>query len=106
MSDGSESWETDVSFFGLQTGSYSLYSVPENFIEYAGLIPMHLIPIGVDPGGNLIAISIASETFGYIYFSDHDYFTYDGEAPTDMGTHFLTDSFPNFLACLRASENT
>jgi hypothetical protein len=104
--DGKEEWETDVSFFGLQTGAYRLYSVPVNFYEYHGRIPKHLIPIGSDSGGNLICISISEETFGQIYFSDHDYFSYDGEEPTDHGTWLLASSFPDFFNNLRVSKET
>ncbi|MCX9158628.1 SMI1/KNR4 family protein, partial [Niveibacterium sp. 24ML] len=101
VSDGLESWETEVYFFGLQTGPYSLHSVPDNFIEYSGRIPTHLVPVGVDPGGNLVSISLEPEIFGSIYFSDHDYFTYDGVAPPDFGTYFLADSFTRFLEVLK-----
>ncbi|MQA40356.1 SMI1/KNR4 family protein [Rugamonas aquatica] len=100
VDEGDETWETEVSFFGLQTGAYCLYSVPENFIEYKGRIPTHLIPIGNDPGGNLICISIADETRGQVFFADHEYFSYDGE-PNNDNAKFLAESITDFLDSLR-----
>ena len=104
ISDGEDAWETDVSFFGLQTGAYCLYSVPENFREHDGRIPKHLVPIGSDPGGNLVCISVAAESNGQIFFADHDYFTYEDEEPSDDGAQLLANSFGDFLGSLRRRE--
>ncbi|GAB2880081.1 hypothetical protein GCM10027277_56630 [Pseudoduganella ginsengisoli] len=101
LGSGVDAWETEVSFFGLQTGAYCLHSVPENFKEYAGRIPHHLVPIGIDPGGNLICLSIAEDRCGQIFFADHDYFSYDGDEPTDDGVEFLASSFESFFGSLR-----
>ena len=101
IGSGGEVWETDVSFFGLQTGAYCLYSVPDNFKEYVGRIPRHLVPIGSDPGGNLICISVAEGTHGQIFFADHDYFTYDDQEPAEDGAQFLSLSFQDFFGSLR-----
>lgn len=100
VDDGNETWEAEVSFFGLQRGAYILYSVPEHFSESRGLIPNHLIPIGDDREGNLICISVADETLGQIFFADHDYFSYAGE-PSNIGVQFLQKSIDDFLASLR-----
>jgi hypothetical protein len=97
VNDGEEEWESNVFFYGLQTGSQSLYSLPTNYEEYVGRIPSGLIPIGNDYGGNLICISIRKEDYGQIFFSHHDYFTYDDEEPTDDGTHYLAPSFSTFF---------
>lgn len=101
LGSGADAWETEVSFFGLQTGAYCLYSVPENFKEYAGRIPHHLVPIGSDPGGNLICLSIANATRGQIFFAHHDYFSYNGDEPPEDGVEFLASTFENFLEGLR-----
>lgn len=77
-----------------------MYSVPENFAEYKGRIPNHLLPIGSDPGGNLICISVADMTWGQVFFAHHDYFTYVGEPGNDR-VRFLARSITDFLASLR-----
>jgi len=96
VNDGKEEWESNVFFYGLQTGPHSLYSLPTNYEEYVGRIPSGLIPIGNDYGGNLICISTGIESYGQIFFSHHDYFSYDDEEPSESGTHFLAPSFSVF----------
>jgi len=100
VDDGDERWETTVQLFDLRTGAYCVMSVPTNFEEYRGRILAHLVPIGVDPGGNLVCISLAEETHGHIYFAHHDYFAYGGEEPADFGVFRLAPSFDEFLTGL------
>jgi hypothetical protein len=97
VNDGEEEWESNVFFYGLQTGHHSLYSLPTNYEEYAGRIPSGLIPIGNDYGGNLICISVTQETYGQIFFSHHDYFSYNDEEPCEDGTYFVAPSFSAFF---------
>ncbi len=44
-------------------------------------IPSHMAPIGVDPFGNLVLISLDGEDAGKIYFWDHENEVEEGEVP-------------------------
>lgn len=35
-------------------------------------LPLHMLPIAHDPGGNLICLSCGAEDIGHIYFWDHE----------------------------------
>ncbi|XSG77251.1 SMI1/KNR4 family protein [Herpetosiphon llansteffanensis] len=61
-------------------------------------IPATMLPIGSDPGGNLICISLAGETTGQIFFWDHD--TFEDDDPFS----WCAPDLPTFLANL-APEN-
>lgn len=101
--DGEETWETNIYFFGLYKELYELYSLPYNYNEYRGMILNNLIPIGNDYSGNLICIDINKNNFGKIYFSHHDYFSYNDEKPTNFGTYFIANSFAEFFSSLKES---
>ena len=61
---------------------------------YKERMPIDLIPIANDPGGNLICLSLES---GEIYFWDHDCEVEEGEVPDYQNLHFIADSFGVFL---------
>jgi hypothetical protein len=68
-----------------------------------GRLPKAFIPIGDDPGGNLILIGLDGATRGKIYFFDHENEPID---PMDKledypNIYFLANDFDSFLNSLR-----
>lgn len=77
-----------------------------NIDLYKNRIPTNFIPIGDDPGGNLILLSVKTPDRGKVYFWDHEM-----EADTDQGEiadysnlTLISDSFEEFLNGLHSSE--
>jgi hypothetical protein len=68
-------------------------------------LPETLVPIAIDPGGNLICISVSGPDEGAVYFWDHEL----EPSPADRSTvgypnvHLIADSFDEFLVNLRPS---
>jgi hypothetical protein len=82
-------------FFGLVSNKY------ENLLVYLRTyrerIPLNMIPIAYDPGGNLILISVKSKDRGKIYFWDHEMEVDDGETPDYSNLTLIADSFDEFI---------
>ena len=57
-------------FYGDQNGG--AYDIFENLDTYEDRIPSFLLPIGEDPGSNLICLGIKNYCIGKIYFWSHD----------------------------------
>lgn len=60
-------------FLAIYDGEY------DNLRNYIGIfkieekrLPVHLLPIAHDPGGNLICMSCSKNDYGFIYFWDHE----------------------------------
>lgn len=66
-------------------------------------LPIHIVPIAHDPGGNLICISCGSNDNGSVYFWDHesevDYNTASDDDYSNL--YLIADSFNNFLKNLK-----
>jgi hypothetical protein len=83
-------------FMGIGDTNYDL----EEWSEiYRGRMPEELLPIAVDPGGNVICLAIAGANRGAVYFWDHEA---ESDPPTWSNVHRLADSFDAFLANLQA----
>jgi hypothetical protein len=50
--------------------SYDLEGAYETF---RGRMPPNLVPIGMDPGGNQVCISVSGDDHGSVYFWDHEH---------------------------------
>ncbi|BDR57651.1 SMI1/KNR4 family protein [Xylocopilactobacillus apicola] len=59
-------------------------------------MPKGYIPIGRDPGGNLILINLDS---GKIYFWDHEFEPEEDELDT-RNIYYINDGFNDFIECL------
>lgn len=57
-------------------------------------IPSYILPIASDPFGNYICISTKEESYGKIYFCDH-------EAATNNNLCFVSNNFNEFLNMLK-----
>jgi hypothetical protein len=73
------------------------YGVYEKLDVYKNRMPNGLIPIGEDPGGNIIVLSVRDHDYGVIYFWDHENETDEGEAPNGENLYFIASSFLEFL---------
>lgn len=70
-------------------------SLDKNIKIYEDRLPIGFVPIGCDPGGNVICIGTDEEFTGRIYFWDHEE---ESEDPDDMSNvHLIADSFSEFL---------
>lgn len=91
---------TSVSYiFGMHNGEYyaSLY---KHIDIFKGRLPFSTFPIASDPFGNLFIMSVHPESFGQIYFWDHE-----GEPEFQDGNNtencsFVAYSFSEFLGNL------
>lgn len=66
-------------------------------------LPIHILPIAHDPGGNLICISCHIDDVGYIYFWDHENeVNYSVSHDTDYSNlHFVAKSLNEFIDGLK-----
>ena len=66
-------------------------------------VPKGFIPIGDDPGGNAYLIGIDGETFGKIYFWDHENeAALEEKEPSFENMSLIASSFTEFLNKLRS----
>lgn len=68
-------------------------------------MPLELVPIAHDPGGNLVCIAIAGAQCGAVYFWDHEQESDDPEGPSYLNVHLIADSFDEFLNGLSLSAS-
>jgi cell wall assembly regulator SMI1 len=75
-----------------------------NLLKWAnrmrGRVPSELIPIAIDPGGNLICLAVAGNNQGKVYFWDHEEEAEEGKTPTYDNVYAIADSFNQFLTNL------
>lgn len=92
-------------FFGIGVPSYANL---EYILEtYKGRLPKEFIPIGEDPGGNLICIGTQAPYIGSIYFWDHhDELDEKGLSKMDMSNmYWLADNLFEFTDNLQEPED-
>ncbi|WP_010302603.1 SMI1/KNR4 family protein [Candidatus Odyssella thessalonicensis] len=77
-----------------------------NIELYRDRVPNNMIPIGDDPGGNLILISLKGPDRGKVYFWDHEMEadSAQGEVPDYSNLTLIADSFDEFINNLRNDE--
>jgi hypothetical protein len=65
-------------------------------------VPTSTVPIGQDPGGNLILIGISSEVYGQIFYWDRNYEVdfENGVTPDFSNIGFIASDFIEFLKSL------
>lgn len=99
FSDGRDGSIVDV-FYGISGNK--IISLKSNMDEYKSRMPSEFIPIGEDPGGNRICLSLRSIDFGKIYFWDHELEadTDIGEIPSDENLTLISDNFSDFIESL------
>lgn len=69
-----------------------------NYVDmYADRIPPNLLPIGFDPGSNLICISVSGADRGNVYFWAHDFEASEDEGPNYDNVYFVADNFDHLI---------
>jgi hypothetical protein len=76
----------------------SYLSLEENYEEYSSRIGSQYLPFADDPGGNIYCLSLSKNSFGHVFFWDHEF-----EGDKDALT-YLSDSFENFVDSLVQEE--
>ena len=74
-----------------------IYNLPTWVKRYKNRIPSELIPIAVDPGGNLVCLAVAGNNIGKVHFWDHEEEADEGEIPDYGNVYLVADSFDEFL---------
>ncbi|SFF35996.1 SMI1 / KNR4 family (SUKH-1) [Paenibacillus algorifonticola] len=76
-------------------GIGDMYSNLEDYLDiYEDRLPNGFIPIGNDPGGNVICLGINKEFYETIYFWDHEE---EYDEPDMSNMYFLANSIYEFL---------
>jgi hypothetical protein len=94
---------SDEEGYGIAKYLFSVHARPRyaslvwNWEASRGRVPATLLPIGGDPFGNLICISLGGDDKGAIYFWDHEREADEGEEPSFDNISFLADSFTTFI---------
>lgn len=76
-----------------------------HYRDYKNRIPENMFPIGNDPFGNLILLSVKNADRGKIYFWDHEMEADNGETPDYSNLTLIANSFEEFIASLRDEED-
>jgi hypothetical protein len=89
--------------YGIHSGKHGNL---EKMIDlYEDRLPKDLLPIGGDPGGNLILLGVAGEHMGKIFFWDHEAeLDKKGKSRKNMKNTFpLANDLGSFLSSLHAN---
>jgi hypothetical protein len=80
-------------------------NLEEKFRSYnlVQVVPSNLLPIGIDPVGSLICLSIDGNDRGSVYHCDMDYFEEDNELREEY-IRLISKSFSGFLDSLYTPE--
>jgi len=82
---------------------------PYNLIDWAedfqGRVPPGLLPIAVDPGGNLVCVSTSGGKSGTVYFWDHEEEAGEGETPGYDNVYYVAENFEDFLNMLTSTAD-
>ena len=77
-----------------------------DYQTYKGRVPSDTVPIGYDPGGNLLLLGIGSRNYGQVFFWMQSY-EKDGSEPGEAdyrNVGFVANSFDEFLDSLYDEE--
>lgn len=74
------------SFYGICVGG--VHDIERAIESFKDVIPVDMMPIGNDPGGNQICLGVKGDRFGKIYFWDHNDWDDDGNPslPIEIST--------------------
>lgn len=91
-------YDTVHFLFGFREGSPS--DLLDNLETYRGRIPDDTLPIGRDPGGNLLLIGFHGANTGKVYLWLQDHEVEEGEVPDYSNIGLIASSFDEFLDSL------
>ncbi|GAA5527548.1 SMI1/KNR4 family protein [Herpetosiphon gulosus] len=80
---------------------YEIRDTIRTYTAYETRIPLELLPIACDPGGNVICLGIRGEQRGKVYFWDHE-FELESEDEGDLyyNVSYCSPSFQAFVDSL------
>ena len=91
-------------FFGVVPGD--TYDLMRNFHIYKHRMPHNLLPIAVDPGGNIICLSVKGVNMGYVFFWDHNEETTSRDQELNYSNlYLLARSFDDFINSLEVAPD-
>jgi len=96
VGDGNKS---GVRFFGVETG-HDYDDLGKTARTFRARLPSGFLPIGDDPGRNLIAIAASGPDAGSIWFWDHELEADEDEEPTRDNMVRMTATLSEFIAGL------
>jgi hypothetical protein len=84
--------------FGIHAGRH--YSLLHEAAVTKGRVPAELLPIGEDPGGNLICLAISGPNRNKVFFWILEDEADEDEPPTYSNVYFVANSFTDLLESL------
>jgi hypothetical protein len=95
-----DDWSVDTvhMLLGLRPGDEADFLT--DFESYQGRIPNDTVPIGYDPGGNLLLLGVRGRNTGKVFFWMQDYEVEEGQTPDYSNVGFVASSFSEFLDSL------
>ena len=95
-----QSYEDFSVRYFLGTSSESYNNIEETYLCFIDRIPHNCVPIAEDYCGNLACLSLNDDTYGKIYFWDHETMDVDEGEVCEYSVNdmpLLADSFTDFL---------
>ena len=93
--------ESSVQYFFPLLSKTRTETLPYKLKLYADRMPEDLLPIGADPGGNVIALAVKGKDRGGVFFWDHEQEADDEAQPYWGNLKALAPNFAAFIARLR-----
>lgn len=76
-------------------------TLPYQINQYRNRIPSEMIPIGNDPGGNLILLALRGPKRGTIFFWEHDFESEEDSQSNYDNITEISNNFSDFMQALR-----
>lgn len=93
--DDDEAGSVLYRFLGLSRENY--FTVENYLITYEQRVPTDFLPIATDVGGNLLCLSLRDDSYGQIYFWNHEQESSYGEEPRQDNLYFTASSINELL---------
>lgn len=74
-----------------------VYDLIENTKRLKGRIPVELLPIAIDPFGNMVCLAVSGDKTGSVFFWDHEEEVGDDEVPGYANVYLIAKTFKEFL---------
>ena len=102
---GNASDEHGLVHYFLSIHEGDVYNLMSYVRRFEGRVPEDLLPIALDPGGDLIVLSILGANRGKVYFWEHEEEAQEGETPGYENVYFVASSFYEFLNSLSTLQD-
>ena len=75
----------------------NLYNLTTWVNRYKTRVPKELIPVAIDPGGNLICLGVKGQYMEEVFFWDHENEAPEGEQAWFKNLYLVANSFDEFI---------